>query len=353
MSHFHRPVVTSSALLLTLVLTACGGGGGGGSSGATPVAASPQPAPSASAVTVDPPPATPAPPASGVTDPPPGSSVACSPGDAPSVRSAAFSLVNVVRSVLGLRQLARLPAFDATAQAHAQYVVANDSASMQETMGLPCFTGIDLAQRLAGAGIAAVDLPGARARSEIVITYTTPADAEVQPWDLVNNTLNNLYGRVFLLDPRAEQLGLGFSAKPGGLQRAMVLDTALLSGTADTATETWVVWPRDGTTGLPARMAPSNMKPLDAGIIEGYPASLHATVPVQLSRFVMTTAADGAPVAATLLINANDRNGVLSQGEAALVPVAPLAAHTTYRVELEGSAGTTPLHLSWLFTTAP
>jgi hypothetical protein len=351
MSHIRRPLVTSSALLLTWVLTACGGGGGG-SSGAAPVPASPQP--SASSVTVDPPPATPAPPASGVTDPPPpGSSVVCSPGDAPSTRSAAFSYVNVVRSVLGLRQLTRLPAFDGTAQAHAQYVVANDSPGLQETTGLPCFTGIDLAQRLAGAGIVAVELPGARSRSEMVFAYTTPADVEIQPWDLVNNTLNNLYGRVFLLDPRAEQVGLGFSAKPGGLQRAMVLDTALLSATAEATAETWVVWPRDGTAGLPARMAPSNMKPLDDGITEGYPVSLHATAPVQLSRFAMTTAADGAPVAATLLTSANDRNGILTQGEAALVPVAPLAANTTYRVELEGSAGTTPLHLSWSFTTAP
>ena len=37
----------------------------------------------------------------------------------------------------------------------------------------------------------------------------------------------------------------------------------------------------------------------------------------------------------------------------AAVPNAPLAAGTTYRVELDATVGATPLHLSWAFTTAP
>ena len=361
MSYIWRTsVVTSSSLLLTLALTACGGGGGGGggsSPGAAPVAVTPAPgpapapAPAASSVVQDPPPA-PAPPASAASQPSPGSDVACAPGDAPSTRSAAFSFVNVVRSVLGLSQLVRLPAFDGTAQAHAQYVVANDGTGVAESPGLPCFSGADLVQRLAGAGIVAAELPGVRARGEIVVGFIAPTGSELQPWDIVNNTLHNLYGRMFLLDPRAEQVGLGFSARPGGLQRAMVLDTAALPGAA-APTEVWAVWPRDGTTGLPARMSPSNMKPLDAGITEGYPVSVHATASVQVSRFVITNASDGTPVAATVLTHANDRNGFLTEGEAAVVPIAPLAAGTTYRVELDGSAGATPLHLSWSFTTAP
>lgn len=356
MSHSRRPpVVATSTLLLTLALTACGGGGGGGgsSTGAAPAAATPAPAPApaASSVAQDPPPAPAPAPAPAASEPPAAGSVACAPGDAPATRSAAFSFVNMVRSVLGLRPLVRLAAFDGTAQAHAQYVVANGSSGAEESPGLPCFSGTDLAQRFAGAGVVSATLPGGRARGEIVVGYVTPG-TELQPWDLVNNTLHNLYSRMFLLDPRAEQVGLGFSARLDGPQRAMVLDAAALPGAVEPA-EVWAVWPRDGTTGLPARMPTSNIKPLDASLTEGYPASLHATAPVQVSRFVISNASDGQPVAATVLTQANDRNGFLTEGEAAVVPHAPLAAATTYRVELDGSAGATPLHLSWSFTTAP
>ncbi len=354
MPHIRRqPVVTSSVLLLSLVLTACGGGGGSGSSPSLASATAgsetiPAPAP---APTPAPAPA----PAPTPTDPvtPPPSPVACMPGDAPQMRAAAFSLVNVVRTAVGLPQFARLPAFDGIAQAHAQYVVANGSSGGGETAGQPCFTGVDLAARLNAAGITVNELPGTRPRSEIVIAYELPDSNELPTWDVVNNTLHTLYGRMFLLDPRVQQVGLGFSAPTPGSRRAMVLNTAVLSAGVPAAADSWVVWPRDGATGLPPRMPTSSMKPLEAGVTEGYPISLHAMAAVQVSRFVLTNASDGSAIAATVLTQANDRNGYLTQNEVALVPQAPLAAGTAYRVELDGTAGVTPVHLIWTFTTAP
>jgi len=278
--------------------------------------------------------------------------VACAPGDAPLVRANVFSLVNVFRSTIGLPELSRLAAFDGTAQAHAQYLVANGTSGPGETAGLPCFTGVDLPQRLAAAGLVTTDVPGSRTRSELAFAFTTPVGAEPQAWDLVTDTLHNLYGRMFLFDARSRQIGLGFSAKPGGQQRAMVYDTALLAGSGAAEGDAWAVWPRDGATELPVQMRASNVKPLDAGLTEGYPVSLHAALPVQVSRFVLTNVGNGQPVDATLLTGANDRNAFLAPGEAALVPNAPLVAGTTYRVELEATVGSTPLHLTWSFTTA-
>jgi hypothetical protein len=343
-----RPAVAAPVLLLALALTACGGGGGGSDAPTSqPVAAAPPPV------------TTPAPPPSPAAPPPPapapapeagGGEVACAPGDAPQVRAAAFSMMSLVRSTAGLPPVTRLPALDGIAQAHARYAVANDSTGVDETPGRPCFTGADLATRLAGAGLVAQDAPGVRSRGEIVLAYTLPGSVEVEPWDLVYNALHNLYGRMFLLDPRAEQLGLGFSARPGGAQRAMVLDGALLGTPADGAA--WAVWPRDGALSLPTRMLPSTaMKPLDARITEGYPVSVHAAAPLQISRFVLSQASNGEAVAVTLLTSGNDRHGFLSAGEAALVPQAPLAAGTTYRVELNATAGSLPLNLNWTFTT--
>lgn len=342
MTHHRRNAAASATLLLALLMTGCGGGGGGGSSPGTAT-----PAIGTTPPIVVSPPDPPPPPASA-----PSSTVACAPGDAPSMRSTSFTLVNVIRTAVGLPNFVRLPALDGTAQDHAQYVAANGGSGSDESPGLACFTGADLAQRLSAAGVVVVDTPGARARSESVLAYLAPPGSEPDAWGIVNDMLNNLYGRVILLDPHAQQMGIGFSVAQAGQQHAMVLDTAITAGTAGAGDEAWVVWPRDGATGLPGQMRASNLKPLGDAFTEGYPVSLHASAAVQVSRFVITNAAGGAPVAATLLTAANDRNAVLGAGEAALVPQAPLAAGTTYHVELDGMAGMQPLHLAWSFTTA-
>jgi hypothetical protein len=271
------------------------------------------------------------------------------------MRASVFALINVVRSALQLPEYVATSGISGTAQSHAQYAAANGNTGSDEQPALPCYTGATLQQRLANAGVEPVQLPGYRPHGESVLTYTYTASpgVEVQAWDVVNDALNNLYGRLLMLAPPAQQAGVGFSVQPGGQRRALVVDTALLPSAATAADNRWVVWPRDGATGLPARMHSSNLKPLDAALSEGYPASLHAMVPVQVSRFVMTEASSGTPVAATLITRATDRNAVLGLGEAALVPHAPLAAGTRYRLELDALVGTQAIHQDWTFTTAP
>lgn len=346
-----QPALAGLVLATTLSLAACGGGGGGGGGGATsgpaatPVLTSP-PSPGAAA----PPPPAPAPaPPTDTGAPAP----TCAAGDAPLMRASVFALINVVRSALQLPEYVAMSGIGSAAQSHAQYAAANGNTGPDEQPALPCYTGATLQQRLANAGVEPVQLPGTRPHAESVLTYATPSGLEVQAWDVVNDALNNLYGRLLMLAPPAQQAGVGFSVQPGGQQRALVVDTALLASAATAADSLWVVWPRDGATGLPARMHPSNLKPLDAALNEGYPASLHAMAPVQVSRFVMSEAASGTPVAATVITNATDRNAVLSRGEAAVVPHAPLAAGTQYRVELDALVGTQAVHHAWTFTTAP
>jgi len=359
MSYTRQHARSSAALLLAMALTACGGGGGGGASGtsgavgSSPAPAAPAPSPAPSPAASGAAPAVP-PPAAGTTpEPAPGSSVVCTPEDLTQPRSGAFALINLTRLALGLPQLTRLPALDGTAQAHARYVIVNDDTGVTESPARLCFTGTDLAQRLTAAGVVSTESPGLRQRTEIVMAYTAAAGAEPEPWAYANDMLNNLYGRIVLLDARMQHVGLGYSAEAGGRRRALVVDTTVLAGAALPDPNLWAVWPRDGATGLPARMHSSDMKPLAAGLVEGYPITLHAAAAVQVTRFVLSNASDGASVEATALTGANDRNDLLTASEAALVPHAPLAAGTTYRVEFDGSVGATPLHLVWSFTTAP
>jgi len=344
MSHTHRAVM----LLSALALTACGGGGGGGGAspaGGSSVVATPAPTPTTPAASA----ASGADPVVPPADAASSGSVACTAGDAPQARAAAFSLINVTREALGLPALTRASAVDAVAQAHAQYAVANGTTGSDEVQGKPCYTGATLAQRLAGAGVVDVEAPGRRSRSEFLLSYTV-AGADAQPWDYVTDTLSALYGRMALLDPRLQQVGVGFSSVSG--QRAMVLDTALQSGAVNAGSDTWVVWPRDGASGLATRLRTADLRPL-AQVTEGYPVTLHAAAAVQVSRFVLSTASDGAAVAAAVVTRANDRNGFLAEGEAALLPLAALKPGTAYRAEFDGSVGSTPVHLAWSFTTAP
>lgn len=343
----HPPAHGCFTVLLSLMLAACGGGGSGGASspsGGSPVAVAPAPSAPAPAS-----PVIPAPP--GASSPGPGSSVACASGDAPLVASAGFALINVIRAAAGLPAFVPLAALETTAQAHAQYVAVNGSSGSEESATLPCYTGATVAQRLAAAGVVPAEQAGVRPHGESVLTYAAASGTQIAAWDIVNDALNNLYGRMLLLSPSAQHAGLALSVQPQ--RRAVVLDTTPRADGASAAGNALVVWPRDGTTGLPVRMLPSNLKPLGAGLVEGYPVSLHAVAAVQVGRFTMTNASSGAPVEATLVTRADDRNGFLSVGEVALVPTAPLSAGTQYRVELEAMVGTEAVSRVWTFTTAP
>lgn len=322
----HRPAQGCLTVLLSLTLAACGGGGAGSASpsGAVPVAM------------------TPAAPASGVV---------CAAGDAPLVASASFALINVVRSAAGLNAFVPLAGLESTSQAHAQYVAVNGSSGSDQSAALPCYTGATLAQRLNTAGVVPGVQAGVRPHGESVLTYVATSGTRMAAWDIVNDALSNLYGRMQLLSPSAQHAGLALSVQPQ--RRAMVLDTALRADGVSAAGSALLVWPRDGTTGLPVRMLASNLKPLGAALVEGYPASLHSVAPVQVSRFTMTNSSTGAQVAATLVTSADDRHGFLSAGEAALVPTAPLSAGTQYRVELDATVGTEAVYRVWTFTTAP
>jgi hypothetical protein len=275
----------------------------------------------------------------------------CTSGDVPAVTATSFALINMARTSAGLQQLTRLPALETTAQAHAQYVAFNGVTGSGESASLPCFTGVTIEQRLAGAGVTPVQLPGIRPRSESVLAYQVPASTEFTAGKMVSEALHNLYGRMLLLNPVSQQGGVGVSVQPQW--RALVLDTVTGAGNTGLATDAYAVWPLDGSTGLPVRMPASSMKPLDASLTEGYPVTLHAAAAVQVSRFVITQAGSDAPVAAVLITSTNDRHDFLGVNEAALVPEAPLAAGTQYRVELDATVGTTAIHRRWVFTTAP
>ena len=62
-------------------------------------------------------------------------------------RLAAFDRLNEIRLSAGLGMLAQNAAMDRAAQAHADWIIANDSFTHEEVLGSPGFTGVNWWER--------------------------------------------------------------------------------------------------------------------------------------------------------------------------------------------------------------
>jgi hypothetical protein len=112
------------------------------------------------------------------------------------------------------------------------------------------------------------------------------------------------------------------------------------------------VWPFGGQTAVPRNFFSDTESPdpvPDRNEV-GYPISVHANidVTVRVTSFTVRPRG-GADLAVRLLTSANDTHTGASS--AAIVPLAPLAANTTYDVSFTGTAGSTPVTRTWSFAT--
>ncbi|HBF52009.1 MAG TPA: hypothetical protein DDX04_18490, partial [Massilia sp.] len=110
------------------------------------------------------------------------------------------------------------------------------------------------------------------------------------------------------------------------------------------------VWPFDAQTAVPRNFFSDTESPdpvPDRNEV-GYPISVHANinVPVTVTSFTVRPRG-GADLSTRLLSNANDTH--TGRSSAAIVPLAPLAAGTTYDVTFTGTADGAAVSRSWSF----
>jgi hypothetical protein len=84
----------------------------------------------------------------------------------------------------------------------------------------------------------------------------------------------------------------------------------------------------------------------------GYPISIHANLDktVVVQSFTVRPHGAAADLATRLLVKGRDPNTTMSS-VAAIVPIAPLAANTTYDVSFSGTVSGTAVSKTWSFTT--
>lgn len=254
-----------------------------------------------------------------------------------------FNRFNFRRQQAGLPPVVRNATIDAAAQGHSDYQRLNNEITHVQTPGRPGFTGAAILDRLRAAGY---PLPERYAYGEVIASRSN-ADGAGAAEDLIGA----IYHRFIVFEPMFREIGTG--AATGG--NGMTWFTADFMGAGmdgGIARGTVVAYPAAGQTNVPLAVNSDEEEPDPVPNQNriGYPVSVHANLlsVVAVQSFALRPRG-GADLPARLLQHETDANVPVSA--AAIVPLDPLAAGTTYDVRFEGTVDGIPVSRSWSFTT--
>jgi uncharacterized protein YkwD len=328
----------AALLAAVLSLTACGGGG----------ASAPEP-----------PPPPPPPPAPAPTAPIAAQRSVPIPVGYDADRLAAFNRLNELRVAAGLGMLAQSTAMDQAAQAHAAWMIANDSFTHEEIAGTPGFTGLNWPRRDEAFGYVPV---------QGIEVMAAPAHGAQG----VDALINMPYHRAGMLAFEPVDVGVGWTDGAAlNLSIPLVMDitrpgTDVVRGLgqdAQVGIHGVELWPVDGARDVPPQLGLEipNPVPSQEVLSLGTPASITVaeTKTIVALSFVITNSTTGAAVPVRILTNANDPNFLVPESFIAAIPLTVLARNATYRVDFSGSALERALGVmetinrTWSFTTGP
>jgi hypothetical protein len=273
-------------------------------------------------------------------------------------RLAAFNRLNEIRLSAGLGMLAQNLSMDQAAQAHAEWMVANDSFTHEEVVGTAGFTGLSWPLRDEAFGYASAG------GMEVMSQLAHGAEG-------VDSLINTVYHRAGMLAFEPVDVGIGWSARSAAsISRPLVIDmtrpgTDWIRGLGQVAQPRIAgvaIWPIDGALGVPLRLGLEIPNPVPGSDVLslGTPASI--TVGPQrtlaVATFTVTDSSIGEVVPTTLLTGGTDPHSLLPSSFAAVVPLVVLKPSTTYRVVFSAKArdvvfGTLEeINRVWSFKTA-
>lgn len=334
MSDLLRARTILAGCVTALALAACGGGGSDSPAPATPpVGTTPPSQP------VIPDPLTPAPPVA-ETPSQPGA-----PTLTGNIAVDGRAWLNYRRAQVGLSTLTQSSVIDIAAQGHSDYQRINNIISHEQTPGRQGFTGATLADRLAAANYVLVR-PAAYGE---VISAANSSNGQYMAEELITA----IYHRFVIFEPVFREIGTGAATATNGRSYFTANFGATNGYGTGLARNQVAVWPFNTQTGVPRNFFSDTESPdpvPDRNEV-GYPISVHANinVPVTVQTFTVRPRG-GADLTTRLLSNANDTHTGISS--ASIVPLAPLAANTTYDVSFSGTVDGTAVSRSWSFTTA-
>ena len=304
-----------TALLMAGLLSACGGGHDTSPQGAVlPVPSTPVPAQ-------------------------PGSPAAT--GD---TATDGFAWFNYRRAQVGLSTLSRNAQIDQAAAGHSTYLRLNNTVSHDQVPGNPGYTGQKLENRFTTAGYTLV---GTKAYGEVI-----SAAGDRSGFYHAEELIAAIYHRFVIFEPLFREMGTG-AATGNNNYTYFTADMAANNGYGPgIGRGNIVTYPASNQTAVPVNFMSDSESPdpVPNQNEVGYPISVHAdnTSRIVVNAFTVRPRG-GANLATRLLSKATDAE--TPDSGAAIVPLARLAASTTYDVSFDGTVGGTPVTRTWSFTT--
>jgi uncharacterized protein YkwD len=313
MSAKHRLKVLLAGCVAAWALASCGGGGGGGSTTAPLVP-----------ITQDP----------------------GAPALTNNVAVDGRNWINFRRAQAGVPTVAENAQIDNAAQGHSEYQRINGITHTQ-VLGKQGFTGIDLPARLNAAGWT---VPAAGYAIGEVISATNSNNGAFMAEELITA----IFHRFIIFQPMFKEIGTGSAATSGGYAYFTADFGARDGWGPGIAPGSVVVWPYSGQTAVPPNFFSDQEEPdpvPDPGINQvGYPISVEANLDQVLAVQSFRVRPRGGNDLNVRLL-APGSSVEVPKYTAAIIPLAPLAAGTTYDVTFVGTANSVPVNRTWSFTT--
>jgi uncharacterized protein YkwD len=254
-----------------------------------------------------------------------------------------FAWFNYRRTQIGLAPLARNGLIDAAAVGHSNYLRLNNTVSHDQVGGKPGFTGAALGNRLAAAGYTPA---GQYAYGEVI-----SAAGDRAGFFHAEELIAAIYHRFLVFEPVFREMGVGAATTTN--YTYFTADLAASNGYGPgVARGSVAVYPASGQTAVPVNFMSDSESPDPVPNLNevGYPVSVHANISsvLKVTSFTIRPRG-GSDLPVRLLANAVDTH--TPEAAAAIVPLARLAAGTTYDVAFSGSVDSVAVTRNWSFTT--
>jgi hypothetical protein len=168
---------------------------------------------------------------------------------------------------------------------------------------------------------------------------------------MAEELITAIYHRFVMFEPKFREIGTG--AATAARYNYFTADFATRGGFGPgIAANAVVTWPFNGQTGVLPNFLSDTEEPDPVPNINevGYPISVHANIdaPMTMQTFTVRPRGGGA----NLQVQVVNSSATASKRTAiAIVPLARLAAATTYDVSFSGTVNGNPVTRDWSFTT--
>jgi uncharacterized protein YkwD len=252
--------------------------------------------------------------------------------------------INFRREQAGVPTVTQNSRLDTAAQGHSDWQRRNNKVSHEQVAGTSGFTGVTMRDRLTAAGYT---FSGNFAYGEVIA-----ATSNRNGFEMVDELITAIFHRFVILEPVFKEVGTG-AATTSANYVYFTANFTSNNGYGPGVTSI-LTWPFSGQAGVTRDFFSDTEAPdpVPNANQVGYPISVHANITSVLTVQTFTVRPRGGAVLPVVLLSkATDSRPETPNSAAAIIPLQPLAAATTYDVSFTGSLDGTAVSRNWSFTT--